>query len=271
LKNVENIISNDTFYIAGKKHKSRILHCFGNSPRDYISPDKAADLIRITSTDFLTVYTHGVLPKNFYEFPIGYAGLTISDIANKLDLSKYTLLINTNHAATMNEAVEKAETAANITGIDIIKLEVLPHDANQPINKKVVEAARYLLGKGYKVLPIIVGDIATAKEIEEMGCSAIRILMSEIGSMKGLVDISLFEELRREISIPIIAEGGIASPTDIYLVMTVGIDAVLVNTSLFKSNNILLTAEAMNLATRAGRLNYLSTNMNGNSNEFNYL
>lgn len=257
---IEEIINRDVFYIGGKEHKSRLLHCFGSSPRDVISPDTAVDLIRITGTEFLTIYTHGVLPKNIKDFPIGYAGLTFSDIVNRLDLSRYTLLINTNYAKTASEAVERAEYAADVTGTDIIKLEVLPHGTNQPIDKEVVEAAKILLKRGYRVLPIINRDIAIAKELEEIGCSAVRVLMSEIGSMKGLIDLPFFERLRKEVNIPIIAEGGVSSPTDIYLVMAAGIDAVLVNKALFLTNNILLTAKAMREATIAGRLNFLAKN-----------
>lgn len=234
------------------------MHCFG-SINDKIDQETAINFIKTSDTNFLTVYTQGDLSKitNIDDFPIGYAGLTYKDIKDAISEEKHTMLVNTNHALTVEEAVKRAEIGSRYSKSNIIKLEVLNPEFTKPINEEVIKAAEILLDKGYTILPLVNANIEDIKLLEKMGCSAIRILLSNIGSEKGLVYPDKFKEICSTIKIPVVAEGGIRAPEDGYNSMVLGASAVLVNRSLFCYQDPLFFLEALKESIKAGRKTFL--------------
>ena len=58
--------------------------------------------------------------------------------------------------------------------------------------------------------------------------------------------------------VPLIVDAGVGTASDSALAMELGADAVLMNTGIAQADDAVAMAEAMNLATRAGRLAYLA-------------
>ncbi|NJD04014.1 MAG: hypothetical protein FIA99_15775 [Ruminiclostridium sp.] len=253
-------MKNDFFVMGGIGYKSRLLHCFGEPNVSISNPKIASNLIKLSETDFITIYTHGdyISFKSIDDFPIGYFGIKFADIKKYLDVDKYTILINTNHALTPKEAIDKAVFGAVCTNCKMIKLEVLNDKGTKPINEAVFEAADELIKKGYQILPIIdKGDIDTAKKLERIGCLCIRVLMSDIGSDEGLTDPEFLQQLCKEVNIPIIAEGGLKTPQDAYTAVSLGASAVLVNAAIFRYKDPFKFIEVLKNSIVVGRDTYL--------------
>jgi len=256
----------DKLIIGGKEHNSRLLHCFGINETHKLTPEQALELIDISGTDFLTVYTQGALSIDSAEdLPIGYSGIKYKDIKKRTN-KKLTLLVNTNHALTSEEAVKKAEHVSKLTGSKLIKLEVLNKELTRPVNERVIHAAQELRDKGYEVMPFITRDLESAKKLEDMGCCAIRFLMNDIRSEGGFQDEEFFRRAVSEINIPLIGEGGVKSPEDCFRLMSIGMSATLINTALFTANNPRLFMISTREAVRAGRLVYLNS-LSGRKNK----
>jgi len=255
--------------LGNRYYSSRLLHCFGSTKDDKISPEMAVKLIKKSGTEFLTLYTHTNLNniRKIDDFLLGYSGLKFADIKDKIDINRYTLLINTDHALSAQETIDKSVYSASIIGKDtIIKLEVLTKDLKRPNNEKVLHAASRLTDKGFKVMALIDKyDITLAKKLEEIGCLAIRVLLSNIGTGGGFKDEYFFKRITKEIKIPVIAEGGIRTPDDVYLSISNGATAALVNRALFCTKDPIFLIEAMKEASISGFKSYLSKKMIDNN------
>jgi len=230
----------DFLVINGQNFSSRLLHCFGSingdgSVDDTIDAKTAVDFIKESETDFLTIYTQGDLSeiKSLDDFPVGYSGLKYKDIKEHINPEDFQFLVNTNHALTVDEAINRAEIGHKYSGSKWIKLEVLNKQLTAPINSDVIKASKILLDKGYLVLPLINANIEDMKDLEAVGCSAIRVMMSDIGSEGGLRNRKEFTDICNSVKIPVIAEGGLRGPEDGYNAMICGASAVLTNKALF--------------------------------------
>ena len=251
-KSTEN--TQDFWYINGKKFTSRLLHCFG-SFNDPIDAEMAIKFIQNSETEFLTVYTHGNLEEitSKDDFPIGYSGLLYKNIKNAINDKKYTLLINTNHAATVEDVIRRSEIGQQYTKSSWVKIEILNHNLTRPINKEVIKAAKILVDKGFIVLPLINAEVQDAVELESIGSSAVRVMMSDIGLRGGLVNRELLSKICSAVKIPVISEGGLSGPEDAYNSMVAGASAVLVNKALFCYKDPLVLIESMKQSIKWGR------------------
>lgn len=243
--------------INGRCFKSRLLHCFGDLG-DSIDVETAVGIVTASETEFVTVYTHGDLRKvaRKEDFPIGYSGVTFGDVADHIPIERYTVLVNTNHAQTVEEAIDRAQYGSQLSGSDWIKLEVLNTDLTRPINQAVITAAKALVDKGFVVLPLINTNAGDIKTLESIGCSAIRLIMSDIGSGRGLSDFDEFALACSQTTLPIIAEGGLGGPEDAYNAMIAGASAVLVNKALFSFRDPFSLIGALKSSLASGRCSY---------------
>jgi thiazole synthase ThiGH ThiG subunit len=248
----------DFWVIHSRKFTSRLLHCFGGI-NDPIDRKTAINFIKNSGTEFLTIYTHGDLEKikSIDDFPIGYSGLKYKDIRESISNKKYTILVNTNHALTVEEAIKRVEVGYRYSNSKWIKFEVLNHNLTRPINKDVIRAAGILLDKEFIVLPLINANIQDAQALEKIGCGAIRVLMNDIGSENGFINKELFTRVCSTVKIPVIAEGGCRGPEDAYYAMVAGASAVLVNKSLFSYKDPLFYLESLKHSIKSGRLTLL--------------
>jgi len=257
------LLNRDVFLVNNREYTSRLFQCFGD-PHTVVTISIILKLLRKSGTQFLMINTHTIKKvKSKSALLLGYTNITLDQISKIIDTSAYTILINTNLAESEREAVSRAVLASSISGNNIIKLEVLNKEHTLPINKKVIKAAKTLISKGYEVMPLINANLQDAKELQEIGCSLIRVIGSPIGSMKGVKDSATIKEICQTLSIPVIVDGGIGSPQNVTKAMALGATGVLVNKAVFASKNPVFTIEQMKYATILGRMLYLKGRSHG--------
>lgn len=175
----------------------------------------------------------------------------------QLDLTKYTLLPNTAGAKNAEEAVRIAKLAKASGLCDMIKVEVIGDDRTLlPDPIETLKASEMLLAEGFIVLPYTSDDVVLAQRLEKLGVHAIMPGASPIGSGKGIINPLNIKFIIEQSSVPVIVDAGIGSPKDVAYAMELGADAVLLNTAVSGAKDPVKMAEAMKLATVAGRLGF---------------
>jgi thiazole synthase len=111
------------------------------------------------------------------------------------------------------------------------------------------------------VLPYINADPLLAKRLEEAGCVTVMPLGSPIGSGQGIQNAANIAIIIEQAKIPVVVDAGIGTPSEASLAMEMGADALLINSAIALAQNPVLMAQAMGLATLAGRLAHLAGRM----------
>ncbi|MCH9266837.1 thiazole synthase [Pediococcus acidilactici] len=183
---------------------------------------------------------------------------TTEDILNYLP-EHVTILPNTSGSTNAEEAVRTAHLARELSGSNFIKLEVIPDKKYLlPDNQETVKATKILAEEGFIVLPYMLPDLNTAKQLVDAGAATVMPLASPIGSNLGLANKNLIQILIDEIELPIIVDAGIGSPSQAAEAMEMGADAVMANTAIATAEDIPLMAEAFRMGIEAGRKAYLA-------------
>ena len=238
----------DPLIIAGKTFTSRLMLGTGKF-RDY-GMMKAA--IEASGAQIITVSIRRVELN-----APGHEGLL-----DELDLSRYQLLPNTAGCRTAAEALRVARLARALTGVDWIKLEVIPEARYLlPDSLETLKAAEQLVGEGFTVLPYVQPDAVLARQLEKVGCATVMPLASPIGSGRGLLARALIETVIDGAGVPVVVDAGLGVPSDAAQALEIGADAVLVNTAVAEANDPVGMAAAFGLAVRAGRAGYLAGRM----------
>lgn len=191
-----------------------------------------------------------------------------SNLIDGLDWNKVWLLPNTAGCTTAEEAIRIAslgrEMSKKLGQIhnNFVKLEVIP-DAKYlfPDPMGTLKAAEYLVKKDFAVLPYITPDPILAKQLENIGCSAVMPLASPIGSGQGLSNLLNLQVIIENAKVPVIIDAGIGTASEAGQAMELGASAVLLNTAIAKSLCPVAMAEAMKLNVISGRMSYLAGRM----------
>jgi len=171
------------------------------------------------------------------------------------DLAPYFLLPNTAGCFTAHEAVLTARLAREALNTNWIKLEVIGDEKTlYPDVSELLKAAYQLVQEGFVVLPYCSDDPITCQKLADIGCAAIMPLASPIGSGMGINNRYNLEIIRENISLPIIVDAGLGTASDVAICMEMGMDGVLLNTSIAGADNPVQMAHAMRLACEAGQL-----------------
>jgi thiazole synthase len=99
------------------------------------------------------------------------------------------------------------------------------------------------------------------KQLEEIGCATVMPLGSPIGSGQGLKNLYNIQILIENAKVPVVVDAGIGSPSQAAQAMEIGASAILANTAIAQAKNSKLMAAGMKLGVEAGRLSYLSGQM----------
>ena len=245
----------DQLTIGKKKFDSRLMLGTGK----YHNTQEAIDVINISETSIVTVAIRRMSLRN----------IVSNNLLTKLNFHNLWLLPNTAGCTSAEEAIRIAnlgqEMNKRLGQIDnnFIKLEVIPDPVYllpDPIG--TLKAAEYLVKKGFTVCAYTSTDPILAKQLEEVGCSAVMPLGSPIGSGQGIqnpFNISLIIENSR---IPIIIDAGIGTASEAAYAMELGADGVLMNTAIAKAFSPMIMANAMKLAVKAGRSAFIAGRMN---------
>lgn len=180
---------------------------------------------------------------------------------NLLDyIPKHCILLpNTSGARNAQEAVRIARIARELGCGNWIKIEVISDSKYLlPDNYETIKATEILAREGFHVFPYMNPDLYAAKALVDAGAAAVMPLGAPIGTNKGIRTKEMIQILIDEIKIPIIVDAGIGKPSDAAMAMEMGADAVLVNTAIATAGDPINMGEAFGLATKAGRLAYIS-------------
>jgi thiazole synthase len=183
-------------------------------------------------------------------------------ILSALDRRRYQLLPNTAGATSVRQAVFMAELAREALDTNWVKLEVIGDERTLwPDVAGTVEATRILVREGFVVLPYTTTDLVTALRLEEAGAATVMPLGSMIGSGQGVQDWEGVRRIAERVSVPVVVDAGIGTPSDAVRAMEAGADACLINTAVSRSDHPPMMAAAMRLAITAGRLGYRAGRM----------
>jgi thiazole synthase len=186
-------------------------------------------------------------------------------LAEAMDWSKIWMLPNTAGCKTADEAIRVARLGREMAKLlgqednNFVKLEVIP-DAKYLLPDPIgtLEAAEQLVKEGFAVLPYINADPLLAKRLEEVGCATVMPLGSPIGSGQGIKNAANIQIIIENAQVPVVVDAGIGTPSEAAAAMEMGADALLINTAIAQAENPVVMAQAMGMATVAGRLAFLA-------------
>ena len=244
----------DSITIAGRDFSSRLMTGTGKYP----SMEVMQQSVAASGCEMVTVAVRRVQNN-----APGHEGL-----AEALDWTKVWMLPNTAGCKTAEEAVRVARLGREMAKLlgqednNFVKLEVIP-DAKYLLPDPIgtLQAAEKLVTEGFAVLPYINADPLLAKRLEEVGCATVMPLGSPIGSGQGIRNAANIAIIIEESTIPVVVDAGIGTPSEAAQAMEMGADALLINSAIALAKNPVAMAQAMGLATTAGRLAYLAGRM----------
>ena len=238
-------MENDELIIAGRRFRSRLLLGSGK----YRSVEEMLAALDASGAEMVTVAIR--------RLDLGKPGQ--KTLLDYVDWSRYTILPNTAGCRTVEEALMTARLGREVTGSDLVKLEVVPDPKYLlPDPVGTLEAAKLLIKEGFTVLPYIHADPILARQLEEIGCATVMPLGSPIGTGRGIFTLEEIQIIIENAHVPVVVDAGLGVPSDASLAMEVGADAVLINTAIAESKNPALMAEAIRLGVEAGRKAYLA-------------
>lgn len=178
-------------------------------------------------------------------------------ILDYLDQSSLHLLPNTAGCYTAEEAVVTARLARELLGTPLLKLEVIGDPRTlYPDSEGTLEAARVLCKEGFTVLPYCSDDPVLCQKLEDIGCAAVMPLAAPIGSGLGIRNPTNLAIIVQQAGVPVIVDAGVGTASDAAVAMELGVSGILMNTAIAGATHPVKMANAMRLATEAGRLAY---------------
>lgn len=247
----QRTLSQAPLIIAGRTFHSRLMTGTGK----YRNFDQMRQSIAASGSEIVTVAVRRVQTS-----APGHEGL-----AEAIDWSKIWMLPNTAGCQTAEDAVRVARLGREMAKLlgqednNFVKLEVIPDSKYllpDPIG--TLEAAEQLVKEGFAVLPYINADPLLAKRLQEAGCVTVMPLGSPIGSGQGIKNLANIQIIIENATVPVVVDAGIGTPSEAAQAMELGADALLINTAIAQAADPALMAEAMGMATQAGRIAYLA-------------
>ncbi|HSC46976.1 MAG TPA: thiazole synthase [Gammaproteobacteria bacterium] len=241
----ENLEKSDSFVVAGKTYRSRLLIGTGK----YQSHEETRRAVEASGAEIVTV---AIRRSNI--------GQT-KDEPNLLDVlppTRYTILPNTAGCYTAADAVRTCRLARELLdGRALVKLEVLGDEKTLfPDVGETLKAAETLVKDGFQVMVYTSDDPLVAKRLEEMGCVAVMPLGAPIGSGLGIRNPYNILTIVEQAQVPILVDAGVGTASDAAVAMELGCDGVLMNTAIALAKDPVLMASAMKKAVEAGREAY---------------
>jgi thiazole synthase len=144
----------------------------------------------------------------------------------------------------------------------MVKLEVLGDKKTlYPDMIETLKATKVLVKEGFKVLVYCSDDPLLAKELENLGATAVMPLASPIGSGQGIQNKINLSIIIKNAKVPIIVDAGIGVASDATIAMELGCDGVLVNSAIAKAKKPILMAQSFKNAVISGRQSFIAGRM----------
>ena len=235
----------DALVIAGKSFSSRLIVGTGKYASNEIM-QRAHDA---SGAELVTVAVRRV----------NLADRGRGSLLDFIDTGRYALLPNTAGCYTADEAVRTARLGREVGLSEWVKLEVIGDERTLfPDNDGLLEATRILVKEGFVVLPYTNDDPVVCRKLEDAGAAAVMPLGAPIGSGLGIQNLNNIRIIREFAGVPVIVDAGVGTASDAAVAMELGVDGVLMNTAIAGARDPVAMADAMKLATAAGRRAYLA-------------
>jgi thiazole synthase len=246
----ETPITSDTFTLAGRAYRSRLLVGTGK----YKDMDETARAIEATGAEIVTV---AVRRTNMGQTP------GEPNILDVLPPERYTILPNTAGCYDAPTAVRTCRLARELLdGHNLVKLEVLGDEQTlYPDVIATLKAAEELVADGFQVMVYTTDDPIIARQLEAIGCIAVMPLAAPIGSGLGIRNPLNIRTIVENAKVPILVDAGVGTASDAAVAMELGCDGVLMNTAIAAAKDPVLMASAMRKAIEAGREAYRAGRM----------
>ena len=241
-------MNKDIFKVAGKILKSRLIVGTGK----YKNFNETAKAVQASGADMVTVAVRrvNIIDK---KKPI---------LTDYLNPKKIIFLPNTAGCFNSEEALRTLRLAREMGGWKLVKLEVLGDKKTlYPNMMETIKSTKALVREGFKVMVYCTDDVLIAKQLEDLGASAIMPLASPIGSGLGLLNKTNISLIVQQSKVPIIVDAGIGTASDATISMELGCDGVLINSAIAKAQKPILMAKAFKDAVISGRNAFLSGRM----------
>lgn len=240
----------DTWRVGQREFTSRLLVGTGK----YDSLEQTGQAIAASGSEIVTVAIRRTNIGQEADQP---------SLLDYVPPSKYTYLPNSAGCYTAKDAVRTLRLGRELLdGHNLCKLEVLGDPTNlYPDMEETLIAARELVKDGFDVMVYCSDDPIYAQKLEDAGCLAIMPLASLIGSGMGILNPWNINLILEKAKVPVIVDAGVGTASDAAIAMELGCAGVLMNTAIAKAKNPVQMAEAMKLATQAGRMAFLAGRM----------
>ena len=247
-KQPQSLSDDDTWEVAGKRFKSRLIIGTGKY-EDYEVNRLAAEA---AGAEIITVAIRRVnLDDPSKPLLVDY-----------LDPKKYTYLPNTAGCFTTDDALRTLRLAREAGGWDLVKLEILGERRTlYPMMPETLEATKTLTKEGFQVMVYCSDDPIMCKRLEDVGAVAIMPLGAPIGSGLGIQNPVNIRLIKEQSNVPVIVDAGVGTASDATIAMELGCDGVLMNTAIAEAKDPVRMARAMKAAVEAGRDAYLAGRM----------
>ena len=247
-KQPQSLSDDDTWEVAGKRFKSRLIIGTGKY-EDYEVNRQAAEA---AGSEMITVAVRRVnLDDPSKPLLVDY-----------LDPKKYTYLPNTAGCFTTDDALRTLRLAREAGGWDLVKLEILGERRTlYPMMPETLEATETLTKEGFQVMVYCSDDPIVCKRLEDVGAVAIMPLGAPIGSGLGIQNPVNIRLIKEQSNVPVIVDAGVGTASDATIAMELGCDGVLMNTAIAEAKDPVRMARAMKAAVEAGRDAYLAGRM----------
>ena len=247
-KQPQSLSDDDTWEVAGKRFKSRLIIGTGKY-EDYEVNRLAAEA---AGAEIITVAIRRVnLDDPSKPLLVDY-----------LDPKKYTYLPNTAGCFTTDDALRTLRLAREAGGWDLVKLEILGERRTlYPMMPETLEATETLTKEGFQVMVYCSDDPILCKRLEDVGAVAIMPLGAPIGSGLGIQNPVNIRLIKEQSNVPVIVDAGVGTASDATIALELGCDGVLMNTAIAEAKDPVRMARAMKAAVEAGRDAYLAGRM----------
>jgi thiazole synthase len=231
----------DPFVVAGESFSSRLIVGTGGAR----SLEALEQALIASGAEIATLALRRIDPN---------ARGSLVDVLEKVGVR---VLPNTAGCFTAHDAVLTARLAREAFDTEWIKLEVIGDDRTLlPDGIELLDAARALVGEGFKVFAYTNDDPILAQRLQDEGCTAVMPLGSPIGSGMGILNPYNIRIIVERLTVPVILDAGVGTASDAAVAMELGCDAVLLASAVTKAQQPAAMAEAMRKAVEAGRLAY---------------
>jgi thiazole synthase len=247
-KQPQSLSDDDTWEVAGKRFKSRLIIGTGKY-EDYEVNRLAAEA---AGAEIITVAIRRVnLDDPSKPLLVDY-----------LDPKKYTYLPNTAGCFTTDDALRTLRLAREAGGWDLVKLEILGERRTlYPMMPETLKATETLTKEGFQVMVYCSDDPIMCKRLEDVGAVAIMPLGAPIGSGLGIQNPVNIRLIKEQSNVPVIVDAGVGTASDATIAMELGCNGVLMNTAIAEAKDPVRMARAMKAAVEAGRDAYLAGRM----------